>query len=306
MDTATRRATRFLGLFLGSLLATAPAFAHPGAGIVVDRHGQVFFIDTGAGVWKIDREGRLARHPGEAYHFLAIDHRGGLTDRDMPRNTGGELPVVGPDPTLILSSDFPIAVGPDGALYYPRAVGSGVQVMRVAPGGTTAAFATLPPVLEMGADGKAKPVPWIHGLAAGPDGALYYPERDAVRRIAADGTVSLVAGGITVPGCERPAAVEDDRLGPGLRGLAVAPNGTIYVAASGCKALLKITPAGAVSVVIRAEEAWTPTAVAISGDDLYVLEYWFVKAERREEWLPRVRRVSRDGKAVVIAKVERR
>jgi len=290
MNAPSVLAARFLGLCLGAfLLAASPAFAHPGAGIVVDRRGQVFFIDTGAGVWKIDLQGRLEKHRGDAFHWMAIDRRGGLTGRQMPRNTGGELPVVGPDPTLILSSDYPIAVGPDGALYYPQPEGTDrVRIMRVAPSGRPEVFATLPPATEVG-----------------PDGSLYYAERDAVRRIAADGTVSLVAGDIKVPDCVRPPAAREERLGPALRGLDVAPDGTIYVAASACSALLKINPKGTVSVALRAEDAWSPTGVAVSGDDLYVLEYRHIKAERREEWIPRVRKLSRGGTASVIATVRR-
>ena len=94
-------------------------------------------------------------------------------------------------------------------------------------------------------------------------------------------------------------------LGPALRGLDVAPDGAIYVAASACSALLKITPKGAVSVVLRAEDAWSPTGVAVSGDDLYVLEYLHIKAERREDWIPRIRKLSRGGTASVIATVRR-
>jgi hypothetical protein len=199
--------TRVFGFFLGMALATAPAIGHPGAGIVIDRQGQIFFIDTGAGVWKIDRHGQLTRHQGEAFHWMAIDHRGGLAARDMPRDAGGELPVVGPAPTLILSSDFPIAVGPDGALYYPQAVDGGVRVMRVLPGGKPRVFAALPPMLEVDADGKAKPVPWIHGLAAAPDGSLYPTiltchwdvrpglERHGIAARFASGKVSIVCVG---------------------------------------------------------------------------------------------------------------
>ena len=86
----------------------------------------------------------------------------------------------------------------------------------------------------------------------------------------------------------------------------MTPDGTVYVAASGCSAVLKIAPDGSVSVVLRASDAWTPTGVAISGDDLYVLEYRYIESERREDWLPRVRKVSRDGKVSIIAAVERR
>ena len=95
--------------FLAAVLAASSAFAHPGSGIVVDREGQVYFTDTGVGVWKVDLRGRMTRHQGPAYHFMTIDLRGRFSQRHMPRGTGGELPVVGLDPTLILSSDFPVA-----------------------------------------------------------------------------------------------------------------------------------------------------------------------------------------------------
>ena len=96
------------------------------------------------------------------------------------------------------------------------------------------------------------------------------------------------------------------RLGPALRGLDVASDGTVYVAASACSAVLKIAPDRSASVVLRASDAWTPTGVAISGDDLYVLEYRYIESERREDWLPRVGKVTRDGKVSTIAAVERR
>jgi hypothetical protein len=64
MNAPNVHAARFLGLSFGAfLLAAWPTFAHPGAGIVVDRRGQVFFIDTGAGVWKIDLQGEVGETP---------------------------------------------------------------------------------------------------------------------------------------------------------------------------------------------------------------------------------------------------
>jgi hypothetical protein len=86
----------------------------------------------------------------------------------------------------------------------------------------------------------------------------------------------------------------------------VTPDSTVYVAASACSALLKITPAGSVSVVLRASDAWSPMGVAVSGDDLYVLEYRYIDTDRRENWIPRVRKVSGGDKVTVIATVERR
>ncbi|QEH32127.1 hypothetical protein OJF2_05960 [Aquisphaera giovannonii] len=96
-----RRVARRLALLLGAALTSAAASARPGSGIVVDDGGRIFFVDTGAGVWIIDSRGRLARHGGEGFHWLAIDRRGGFAGRDMPRDAGGQLPVLGRDPTLI-------------------------------------------------------------------------------------------------------------------------------------------------------------------------------------------------------------
>jgi hypothetical protein len=307
MSPESKDVARIFAPFLVALLAVSSAFGHPGSGIVVDHQGQVFFVDTGLGVWKIDLQGRLVRHQGSAYHWMTIDRQGHFAQRHIPRGVGGELPVVGPDPTLILSSDFPVTIGSDGAFFYPKAGNDGrVRMMRLAPSGSPEVFATLPAATEIDSDGRARSVPWIHGLAAGPDGSLYYAEMAAVRRIARDGAVSLVAGEIKVPDCVHPPAAREERLGPALRGLDVTPDGTVYVAASACSAVVKIAPVGSLSVVLRAADAWTPTAVAVAGDDLYVLEYRYIETERREDWLPRVRKVSRDDKVSIIATVERR
>src|SRR3954447_14855782 len=118
MKLAPKHVARIAAPFLAALLVASPALAHPGSGIFVDRQEQVYFLDTGLGVWKVDLRGRMVRHQGPAYHFLTIDRRGRFSQRHMPRGTGGGLPGGGPDPTLILSSDFPVTIGSDGAFYY--------------------------------------------------------------------------------------------------------------------------------------------------------------------------------------------
>jgi hypothetical protein len=90
-----------------------------------------------------------------------------------------------------------------------------------------------------------------------------------------------------------------------LRGLDVTRDGTIYVAASGCRALLKITPDRTVTPILRNEPPWTPTGVAVSGDVVYVLEYLDTNGDDRREWVPRVRKVAADGSSVIIAQIER-
>jgi len=289
----------FLALVTAGLAFTA-VFAHPGSGIVVDRRGQIYFIDTGQGVWRIDAQGRLAQREGPAFHWLAIDTGGRFVKTRLPSSPDAEMKAIGADPTLIVSSDFPVTVGSDGALYYPELGSDGrLRIFRVTPSGARAVFATLPAATESG------PLRWLNGIAAGPDGAIYYTENQAIRRITRQGTLSTVVAKVAVPGCVRPPGWEAP-LGSYLRGLDVASNGTVFVAATGCGAVLKIEADGKTSVVLRAERPWSPTAVAVGGKDLYVLEYLHTAAEHRREWVPRVKKVSPGGAAILLATVERR
>ncbi|MGQ0835376.1 MAG: hypothetical protein ACT4O5_10745 [Gammaproteobacteria bacterium] len=233
---------------------------------------------------------------------MILDPEGRFVGQRWPRFPDGVIEVVGARPSLLLASSFPVTLGRDGALYYPQAARDGhVHMMRLVPLGKPSSFATLPVAMEIGPDGKPVRARWIHGLATGRDGTLYYAEKDALRRIGVDGSVASVVDLITVPECLRPRAASDERIGPALRGLDVAPDDTIYVAASGCSAVLSITPTGNVSVVLRSSESWSPTGVALAGGDLYVLEYHYIEVERAQDWLPRVRKVSRDGAVTPIA-----
>jgi len=56
------------------------------------------------------------------------------------------------------------------------------------------------------------------------------------------------------------------------------------------------SPEGKVSTVLKAESPWSPCGVALHGEDLYVLEHINANSEADEDWPPRVRKVSPDGK----------
>jgi hypothetical protein len=288
------------GALLLAVVLAGPAGAHPGSGIAVDRRGQVHFVDTGHGVWTVDPQGRLRPHEGPAFHWMVLDADGRFAMTRLPTSPTAEMRRVGGDPPLILSSDVPLAVGSDGALYYPEP-GSDerVQVVRLTASGTPTVLATLPAATESG------PLRWLNGMAAGRDGAIYYTENRAVRRITPAGLVSTVAAGVAVPDCARLPGY-GEHLGPNLRGLAVAPDGAVLVAASACGALLRITGRGEVTPVLRAAPPWTPTAVAVAGDEVYVLEYLHSASDDRRSWVPRVRKRSPDGRVTVVVTVERR
>jgi sugar lactone lactonase YvrE len=98
----------------------------------------------------------------------------------------------------------------------------------------------------------------------------------------------------------------ESELGTYCRGLDVDSAGTVYVAATGCRAVLKIARDKKVAAVLRSESPWSPTGVALSGSDVYVLEYTHTEGDDRREWLPRVRKISSDGRVATIATVDRR
>ena len=90
-----------------------------------------------------------------------------------------------------------------------------------------------------------------------------------------------------------------------LRGLAITPEGTVYVAAAGCGAVLRIDRGG-VTAIHRTTSPWSPTAVAVAGHDVFVLEYLHTAAEDRQAWLPRVRQLRSDGTSAILATITRR
>ena len=88
---------------------------------------------------------------------------------------------------------------------------------------------------------------------------------------------------------------------PYLRGLDVAPDGTIYAAVTGCRCVVRISKARAVETVLTSEKPWTPTGVAIRGTDVFVLEY--THHDQGTDWVPRVRKLGADGKVTILANV---
>ena len=312
MRSVTEIGVRTIVVVAISFTAAQGSFAHPGSGIVVDDEGQVYFAHTSVGIWKIDVKGQLHCLEGPGNHFLALDADGDFIDHRWPcyreefrpsvfrRYGDSVIEPVGTSPTLIAASSFPIAIGPDGALYYPEPrPDERVHIRRMAPSQRPTDYATLPEAIEINYHYKAQRVPWIHGLAAGADGTLYYAEKEAVRRVAPDGTVSLVAEDIEIPGCVHGP---EHRGGPILRGLDVTADGTVYVAASGCGAVVRITPEGATDVPLKSEDSWTPSGIAVKGDGVYVLEFWFADPARAP-CRPRVRKLSPDGSVTILATV---
>jgi hypothetical protein len=287
---ARLRLLSIISLAAGSLIPV-PAAAHPGSGIVVDRLGQVYFVDMVSGIWKLGANGGLTHLPGPAFHWMALDAGGRFADGRLPSGTGGDFTRIGSNPTLLLASDFPIAIAPDGGLYFPTKGGPAVQLERFLPSGQISTTATLP------ATTSGQPLRWINGLVAAPDGSLYYTEDGAIRRVSREGAVSRVAGDIPSSDCRT--------HNPLLRGLDVDSAGTVYVADAGCGRVLRVTPAGVVTILPQVDRPWFPTGVALSGSDLYVLEFENPDTDDRRAMVPRIRKIGADGVTRVVATVSR-
>ncbi|HXH49392.1 MAG TPA: hypothetical protein VNM47_08605 [Terriglobia bacterium] len=292
----------FLVLIVLLALFTATADAHPGAGIVVDALGQIYFVDTGQGIWKLDSRGQLTLISRTAYHFMAIDVEGRFAKSpalgNVDRGSFERITPFGAAPALIISSDFPIAVGGDGWLYYVPYNPKGPRdLVRRAPDGQRTVWARLP------INSGEEEMRWVNGIAAGPGKSLYATDDAHIYKIGRDGKVSALRKNIEVADCSDPPP-ETPKL-PYFRGLAVARERTVYVAASGCRSVIAIPEKGPVRTVLRSEPPWAPTAVALSGNGIFVLEYLHTPGDNRIEWIPRVRKIGRDGRISTLAEVTR-
>ena len=199
------------------------------------------------------------------------------------------------NPTLLISTDFPIAVGQDGNLYYPSGRPGHLQLMRATPSGATSVFATLPLTVT------GQPLPYIGGLIGGPDGSLYYTEDSAIKRITPQGRIGTA---VTIRAPARAPSVPATDQHPYLRGLAVDARGVMYVADTGDTRVLKITATGEITTLLETQTPWSPTAVAVFGNDVYVLEFLHTTRDVRRDWLPRVRKIAANGKSTIIVTVD--
>ena len=269
--------------------------AHPGSGIAVDRLGQVYFLDTGSGLWKIDAQGGLTHLSSTLFHWLAFDENNRFTNTQFPSGALGEILRVGTNPTVLISSDYPITIGQDGNLYYPSGSAGNLRMMKMTPSGAQS------PVTPLLKTVKGQPLPYIGGIVAGPGGSLYYTEDAAIRRIDAHGAISTVAK--VRPLVNGPRIPATDRH-PYLRGLAVDASGVMYVADTGDARVVKITPGGQTTTLVQTQSPWSPTAVALFGSDVYVLEFLHTVRDVRRDWLPRVRKITADGKSTIIVTID--
>ncbi len=294
------------GLFPGG------AFAHPASGIVVNAKGEVFFVHTGAGVCKIDAEGKLTyvHKVNGGGHFLALDAEGKFSTQ-FPK-LFEKITPEGVKPALLYASGgAPLVVNQDGNLYYGSGypggddtAPAGLTLTRMSPDGKKTLFA---PELK-GTLAKLKEA--VTGLATGPDGSLFVACPNAILKVKTDGTVTTFVHPVEVKDCDDVFAKEQGVKegasespffhAPYLRGVDVTEEGTVYAAVTGCRCVVKVSKEGTAETVLKAGKPWTPTGIAVRGKDVFVLEYTH-DPDKPNDWAPRVRKLGPDGKVAVLA-----
>jgi sugar lactone lactonase YvrE len=285
--------------------------AHPAWGIVADRNNQIYFSDLET-VWKIDAQGKLAvfRAGGRTHtHDLNIDEAGNLYGADnsyepSTRRFFSAVWMMTPEggfSYLLAPTDDPpegTSIWRDrkGNMYhvtnYPKRE---LLVLRTTPGGKVTALAGSSKAVREYRQG----VPYsIGGMAFGADGALYFTHGSNLRKVAPDGKMTMLARNLAAE--NRAESSMPDRAVTHLFGIAVDSQGNAFVADYGNRRVLKVTSGGTVSTVARAERPWSPTGIAWKDGDLYILEFGFTPPST---YIPRVRKLSSDGRIAIIAAV---
>ncbi|MBL8202880.1 MAG: hypothetical protein JNM09_01530 [Blastocatellia bacterium] len=294
--------------------------ADPSNTLVVDKQGRVYFGDVLHNVvWKIE-DGKLTPFLKDTHsHRVVLDEQGNLYGEHLeyvPSNeswrfymwkatpAGEKSYVVPPSP------GFPLGLlqDKDGNRYEWHGDSNKKDDSRIVkrlPDGT------LMTIAGKGwgwADGKGEQAKFssIGGMAWGADGALYLTDGDAIRKVTLDGTVTTIVRGIAElqPGLKARAlnVIALGNSGGTLLGLTVDAQANIYAANFGGNAVIKFAADGKALSIIKSESGWSPSGVAVSGSDLYVLEFQD-RAFGSEAKGPRVRKVSTDGNAVTLGTV---
>ncbi|HET7840599.1 MAG TPA: hypothetical protein VFM21_03290 [Terriglobia bacterium] len=226
---------------------------------------------------------------------MALDEAGAFSQvkpQEFERITpDGVIPAL-----IFASGGSPLTVGPDGYMYYGTDGSDSfptgaLAVARLSARGEEQLFA---PALK---EKLAELHDGITGLASGPDGSIYVATWNGIIVVNAHGSIARVVYPVAVKDCDSDPADHNpaNASSPLLRGLGVDSRGNVYVAATSCHRVLKITPAGQVTSILKSERPWTPTGVAVRGEDIYVLEYTNGNGPATEGWRPRVRKRAKDG-----------
>ena len=294
-----------------ALLVALPAQAHEGWGIVVDARGWVYFTDIPANtVWRIRADGRQEKiATGLHSHALVLGSNDEIfgTHPDLTArlrsvwrftDVSGLQHVIGPSTGLPLGLQSFIrdSTGNVFSMEVWNPTSQRQSLLRRKPSGDVSAVAggALGYADGRGADARFL---GVDGIAWTSDGALHVTDGPYLRRVTIDGQVTTLGGG----------ALTTRRWGEDLLGVAVDQNGNSYMADFSGRRILRLSRSGAVRTVLRTGSLWAPTGVAVTDNDLLVLEHLRaplgILGDLGIGPYIRVRRLMPDGTASTLAQI---
>jgi sugar lactone lactonase YvrE len=213
----------------------------------------------------------------------------------------------GPATSATLADPRGIGVASNGDLYIADRYHAVVR--RVSEDGTISRFAGS---YEPGSSGDGGPAGSAqlrepNGIAVGPDGAVYIADsgENRVRRVDTDGTITTVAGtGAGDFGGDGGQATEAHLHWPS--GLAVAPDGTLYIADTDNHRIRRIDTDGTITTVAgTGEEGFTSDGVAATDAALHGPQAVAVDPDGivyiADTGNHRIRRIDTDGTITTVA-----
>jgi DNA-binding beta-propeller fold protein YncE len=286
------------------VIAAGAASAHPGWGIVVDQHGQIYFTDL-SNIWKIDAGGKLVRVVEKKHtHSLYLDANGYLYGEHIAYESGGKLwwssawrlatdgvltDVIPPTSSgELLFSTVRDARGNQFFYEGDPHTRQLSRIIRKSPDGKRAILAGG----QWGhVDGRGEKARFgaVGTMVVGPGGALFLTDENSVRKITPEGEVSTLASGLVR------SISRLDPAGGGsfsrLMGIALDQAGNIYVANYGNRCVQKIDPQGKVSIILKSTSLfWSPSGITAMNGYIYVLESRITPPDAA-----RIRRIAPDG-----------
>ena len=297
---------RFLVAAL-TIALSSNVYAHAGSGIFVDKNGAIYFTDTRDGIRRIDPQGKTTLISPPGLHWMTIDPQGRFADGPEDLGSFARRTPKGAKPAL-LAAQSPCTMGKDGNFYH--AMDHSLTITRTTPAGQQSVFVSKDQFKR----------DWTHNMgvtamACGPDGTLYVVGLDSFNRnegagehviwsVTMDKKIAAFAKGFVKD--PLPRDQQDPEVRPEFcRGLAVDDNGDVYIAVTGNRCVMKLTPKGDAKIVHKMQKPWIPTGVAVSKGNLFVLEYDGETPVKHGAWQPRVTKVAPDGAVSELAKVER-
>jgi RHS repeat-associated protein len=159
----------------------------------------------------------------------------------------------GPAYLAVMNGPRGVAVAADGSVY----VSDGNRIRRVTPDGIINTVVGTGVAGFSGDGGPAREARLLgpYGLAFGPDGSLYISERGnrRIRRVAADGIISTVAGnGVVCSPQTNPCGDGGTALAASLIDpwdVTVSPDGSLYIADAGAGRIRRVGPDGILRTV---------------------------------------------------------